>query len=99
MPPLSGLGLTGQILIFTTHESRELARDARRVEARGFVTKSAASRHLVVAIESLLSGGTFFGGPQKLQDDPSENPGSGILFQRWVSREGIQVESAKSNQA
>jgi len=36
---ISGLGLTSQILIFTMHESGELARDARRVGARGYVTR------------------------------------------------------------
>ena len=59
---ISRLGLTSQILIFTMHESGELTHDARRVGARGYVTKSDAGRHLVRAIETLLSGGTFFGG-------------------------------------
>ena len=40
---ISGLGLTSQILIFTMHESGELAHDARRVGARGYVTKSDAA--------------------------------------------------------
>jgi DNA-binding NarL/FixJ family response regulator len=88
MPVMSGLdaatriarlGLTSQILIFTMHESGELTHDARRVGARGYVTKSDAARDLVVAIETLLSGGTFFGRPEK-PPDPEKNPGSGILF-------------------
>jgi DNA-binding NarL/FixJ family response regulator len=77
---ISRLGLPGQILIFTMHESGQLADDARRVGARGYVTKSDAVRHLVMAIETLLSGGTFFGRPEKVQHDPSGNPGSGILL-------------------
>jgi DNA-binding NarL/FixJ family response regulator len=44
------------------HESGELANDARRVGAKGYVTKADAGRHLVRAIEILLSGHTFFGG-------------------------------------
>jgi len=76
---IAGLGLTGQILIFTMHESGELTHDARRVGARGYVTKSDASRHLVIAIDTLLSGGTFFGRPEKPQDH-DKNPGPGILF-------------------
>ena len=76
---ISGLGLTSQILIFTMHESGELAHDARRVGARGYVTKSDAARHLVRAIETLLSGGTFFGGPEK-RESGEKDPGSGILF-------------------
>ena len=78
---ISGLGLPSQILIFTMHESGELAGDARRVGAKGYVTKSDAARHLVAAIETLLSGGTFFGHPEKGQHDvPEENPGSGVVF-------------------
>ena len=76
---ISGLGLTSQILIFTMHESGELAHDARRVGARGYVTKSDAGRHLVRAIETLLSGGTFFGRPEKHESD-EKDPQSGILF-------------------
>jgi DNA-binding NarL/FixJ family response regulator len=76
---ISGLGLASQILIFTMHESGELARDARRVGARGYVTKSDAGQHLVRAIETLLSGGTFFGGPERHESE-EKDPGSGILF-------------------
>jgi DNA-binding NarL/FixJ family response regulator len=77
---ITGLGLPSQILIFTMHESGELAHDARRVGAKGYVTKSDAGRHLVRAIETLLSGGTFFGGPEKLKSGEKDPP-SGILFQ------------------
>jgi DNA-binding NarL/FixJ family response regulator len=89
MPGLSGLdtaarvselGLPSKILIFTMHQSDELANDARRVGARGYVTKSDAARHLVTAIETLLSGGTFFGGPEKEPDTPKGNPTPGITF-------------------
>jgi DNA-binding NarL/FixJ family response regulator len=76
---ISGLGLTSQILIFTMHESGELAHDARRVGARGYVTKSDAARHLVRAIETLLSGGTFFGGPER-RESGEKDPRSGMLF-------------------
>jgi DNA-binding NarL/FixJ family response regulator len=73
MPEMSGLEAASRItalnlkipiLIFTIHESGALANDARRVGALGYVSKSDASRQLVVAIETLLSGGTFFGKPQ-----------------------------------
>jgi DNA-binding NarL/FixJ family response regulator len=76
---ITGLGLTSQILIFTMHESGELAHDARRVGAKGYVTKSDAGRHLVRAIETLLSGGTFFGGAEKRQS-AEKDPPSGIVF-------------------
>lgn len=77
---ISRLGLPGKILIFTMHESGQLAGDARRVGARGYVRKSEAARHLVMAIETLLSGGTFFGRPEKVPNDPTGTPGFGIVF-------------------
>lgn len=77
---ISGLGLAPPILIFTMHESGELASDARGVGARGYVRKSDAARHLVIAIETLLSGGTFFGHPEKAPNEPQGNPGTGIQF-------------------
>jgi DNA-binding NarL/FixJ family response regulator len=76
---ISRLGLASQILIFTMHESGELANDARRVGAKGYVTKSDAGRHLVRAIEMLLSGRTFFGGPEK-NESGEKGPNPGILF-------------------
>lgn len=74
MPGLSGLEAarritsldkSSKILMFTMHESGELVNDALRAGARGYVTKADASRQLVLAIETLLDGGTFFGQPQK----------------------------------
>lgn len=76
---ISALGLRSKILIFTMHESGALAHDAQRVGARGYVTKSDAGRHLVRAIEALLSGSTFFGGPER-QEPGEKEPGSRILF-------------------
>ncbi|MGH9407376.1 MAG: response regulator [Terriglobia bacterium] len=77
---ISGRGLAGPILIFTMHESGELSSEAKRVGARGYVQKSDAARHLVTAIETLLSGGTFFGQPEKVPNEGQGNPGSGIQF-------------------
>jgi DNA-binding NarL/FixJ family response regulator len=50
-----------RILIFTMHESERLSGDIRDAGAQGFVLKSQAGLNLVVAIETLLGGGTFFG--------------------------------------
>jgi DNA-binding NarL/FixJ family response regulator len=70
MPEMSGieatreitrLGLRPAVLIFTMHESRSLAETVREVGARGFVLKSRAARDLIEALDSLISGGTFFG--------------------------------------
>ena len=61
---ISDLGLPSQILVLTMHESGQLANDARRCGAHGYLGKSDAARQLILAIETLLAGGTFFGSPQ-----------------------------------
>jgi DNA-binding NarL/FixJ family response regulator len=71
MPTMSGLQAAPQIarlakdcriLIFTMHESERLSKDVRAAGAHGYVQKSQAGRDLVVAIDALLAGGTFFSG-------------------------------------
>jgi DNA-binding NarL/FixJ family response regulator len=54
----SGTGC--RILMFTMHESDSLGREVRDAGAHGFVLKSEAARNLIVAIETILAGGTFF---------------------------------------
>lgn len=70
MPEMSGIEATREIakmhlrsavLIFTMHESKNLADTVREAGARGFVLKSHAARDLLEALELLLGGGTFFG--------------------------------------
>ena len=75
---ISSLDKTSKILMFTMHESGELVNDALRAGARGYVTKGDASRQLVLAIETLLGGGTFFGQPQK-NEEPADLPGGANL--------------------
>jgi len=60
---ISKLGLNSAILIFTMHESERLGADVRKVGARGYVQKTQAARDLILAIEAILAGGTFFGSP------------------------------------
>jgi DNA-binding NarL/FixJ family response regulator len=71
MPGVSGIGLVSRlrslgvpcrILIFTMHESAQLADEISEAGAEGYVLKSQAAKNLVVAIETLLNGGKFFGG-------------------------------------
>jgi DNA-binding NarL/FixJ family response regulator len=52
-------------LIFTMHESERITKDVRAAGAHGYVQKSQAGRDLVVAIDALLAGGTFFGGTSR----------------------------------
>jgi DNA-binding NarL/FixJ family response regulator len=69
MPIMSGLEATREIsnlnanipvLVFTMHESSSVAESARKMGARGLVSKSHATRDLVTALERVLSGETFF---------------------------------------
>ena len=59
-PQIVKLGLGCRILIFTMHDSGRLSTEIRDAGAHGYVQKSQAARDLVVAIECLLQGGTFF---------------------------------------
>jgi DNA-binding NarL/FixJ family response regulator len=76
MPGISGLeassriaelGLGCPVLIFTMHDSERLGIEVRHARAQGFVLKSQAVRDLVLAIDTLLAGGSFFGGPTSVQ--------------------------------
>src|SRR5258706_7906752 len=69
MPGISGLdaasriialGTGTRILIFTMHESQRMAVDVREAGAHGLVQKSQVARDLILAVERLLAGGTFF---------------------------------------
>ena len=69
MPELNGLEATRQIrkalpatqvLMFTMHENEQLVRDVLNAGALGYVLKSDAARHLVAAIETLLTGKPYF---------------------------------------
>jgi DNA-binding NarL/FixJ family response regulator len=72
MPMMSGLeaarriaqtGTNCRILMFTMHESDSLGQEVRDAGAQGYVLKSQAARNLIVAIETILAGGTFFDVP------------------------------------
>src|SRR5262249_40141071 len=75
---ISKLGLHSAVLIFTMHESERLGADVRSVGARGYVQKSQAARDLILAIETILAGGTFFGSPSeptRSENNPNSSPG------------------------
>ena len=109
MPGLSGLeaaarinklGAGCRVLMFTMHESDRLGDEVRDAGAQGFVLKSRAARDLILAIESIATGGTFFGSlpiPEPKGDDES-NRGNSVLRCLGVSRlfdllvSGIRVE-------
>lgn len=98
MPHMSGLeaasritqlGIGCRVLLFTMHESKRLAAEARQVGAQGYVTKSQAADHLILAIDRLLAGGTFFGHPGAESEPEKSTPGSGLLFCRDLGFSGI----------
>src|SRR5690349_12602731 len=89
MPGISGLqalatirreGFKSPVLIFTMHESARLAGEIQHAGGQGYVLKSQAARDLVLAIEALFSGGTFFNSPPQAQSKKEGDPSAGILF-------------------
>ena len=69
MPELNGLESARQIvaadpsariLILTAHESEQLVREVLSAGAQGYVLKSDAGRTLIMALQALLAGGSFF---------------------------------------
>ena len=70
MPVMGGLNAAqvileadrdAKVLIFTMQESRTLSKLVQQSGAHGFVLKSQAARDLIVALDKVLAGGTFFG--------------------------------------
>lgn len=74
------LGLSCKILIFTMHDSERLGTDVRAAGAQGYVLKSQAAQELVLAIETVLDGGTFFGAPNESSEQRESGPNRNILF-------------------
>lgn len=80
-PHIARLGLRSRILIFTMHESERLLTEVRAAGAQGLVHKSRAGRDLILAIDTLLSGGSFFGSPSKSNPSAKNNePSPGLSF-------------------
>ena len=56
-------GLEPKIVVFTMHDSKELAAKIEASGASGYVIKTSAARDLVKAIQQVFEGGTFFPQP------------------------------------
>lgn len=89
MPGMSGLEAAPAIfasgslvLMFTMHESEQLAAEVSKAGAQGFVLKSQAGKDLIRAIERLLGGGTFFGSESNPQGNVPGEPPPGTLAGR-----------------
>jgi DNA-binding NarL/FixJ family response regulator len=83
MPGMSGLEaarriaklhLDCRVLIFTVHDSEWLKSEIRDTGAHGYVQKSQVARDLVVAVERLLEGGTFFSDDAATERHQDTNP-------------------------
>jgi two-component system response regulator NreC len=78
---ISRLNLPAGILIFTMHESKNLADTVREAGAKGLVLKSHAARDLLDALETLMAGGTFFGpDARKVAEAGKERKDRGAVF-------------------
>src|SRR5258708_406238 len=77
---ISKLDLSTRVLIFTMHESARLESEVRDAGAHGYVSKSRATRDLVRAIQTLLSGGTFFASVSEPSTGSGENSSRGLTF-------------------
>ena len=92
MPGMSGLdaaarivalGTGARVLIFTMHESKSMVEDIRETGARGYVQKSQAARDLILAVQRLLAGNTFFPTELNAQSEGQTDldaPDSDVLF-------------------
>jgi DNA-binding NarL/FixJ family response regulator len=91
MPGISGLevasklreaGFDCPILMFTMHKSDELGKECRRAGAQGYVLKSQATEDLINAIDTLLTGSTFYGGLPEPDPGParSDKPNLDTMF-------------------
>jgi DNA-binding NarL/FixJ family response regulator len=77
---ITALRLPAYVLIFTMHESDRLGLEVREAGAQGYVLKSQAARDLVVAIETLLNGGNFFGMRSSPEPAVEKKPKPGASF-------------------
>jgi two-component system nitrate/nitrite response regulator NarL len=75
-PRILALGMGTRILFFTMHQSETFVSEVRSAGAQGYVVKSQASRDLILAIDSLLAGGTFFS-PTDISSAPT-SAGGGV---------------------
>jgi DNA-binding NarL/FixJ family response regulator len=88
-PRIARLGLHTRVLIFTMHESDRLVTEVRNAGAQGYVVKSQASRDLVLAIDRLLAGGTFFGAKEEQPPRKQAEETRGITFRHSLASSGI----------
>jgi DNA-binding NarL/FixJ family response regulator len=86
MPVLDGLGAARQIksqlpdtkVIFVTiHEEPDIAAEARRLGATGYILKRAAASELLNAVKAAMEGRTYFGWPSGRSVDRNDSEPGG----------------------
>jgi PAS domain S-box-containing protein len=101
MPRLNGLEATRQlrnllpqceILILSQHESPEMARQALKAGARGYVVKSSISKDLISALRK-VSNGEYFFDPSVLEEKASAHIDVQEILQRSAAFERALRES------
>jgi len=101
MPRLNGLEATRQVrnllpqcevLILSQHENREMARQALKAGARGYVVKSSISRDLISAVAK-ASRHEYFFDPAVLDQTPTAHTDAQEILQRSAAFEKALGES------
>jgi DNA-binding NarL/FixJ family response regulator len=97
MPELDGIEATRQIckllpqtkiVILTMHFSDQLIRDIVEAGARGYVIKSDADRELVIAVQTVANGGSYFTSEAaNTLVGPHSMPSASALKKRLTPRE------------
>lgn len=108
MPGMSGIEAASQLarshvacrlLLFTMYESSRLAEAAREAGAHGYVLKSQAAHHLILAIDRIMAGGTFFGAPQANGGpDGKTSSGGGPILCEDLGARGALAPSKRSTE-
>ncbi len=96
-----------EVLVLTMHESAELAHQVKAAGARGFVRKSDADQDLVVAIEAIRRGESFFSAPPEGEVVPApvtrrereivELVADGQTTKEIAARLGISVKTVEAH--
>jgi two-component system nitrate/nitrite response regulator NarL len=77
---IASIRLPCRVLIFTMHESESLVADVRKTGACGCVQKSRAAHDLILAIETLMAGGTFFSSAAEAKPKGNDEPNPDVAF-------------------
>ena len=80
---IAKLGLSSKVIVFTMHEAPGLADSVRGAGGHGLVLKSRAAVDLIDAIETTVSGGSYFnsGGSEIARPEKKKRESGPLLYQ------------------